>query len=76
MGKDTITGKRLSALIPILADAVEMEGSQRRWAEKHGFNQADVSKVLNEKIPMPTTMANALGYITHVVCVPLRKTNR
>ena len=76
MEENTITGKRLSAMVQVLADAVELEGSQRRWAERNGFSQSDVSKVLAGKVPMPGPMVNALGYITHVVCVPLRKTNR
>lgn len=68
--------RRAGDMLEILRDAVDMEGGQRAWGRATGIDPAEVSKVLNRHKPITEPMINALGYVTQVVCVPMRETNR
>ena len=71
-----ITGRPISTMISVLSDAVEMAGSQHALSRKIGIPQSNISAVLSKKRPMTTEIVNALGYITHTVCIPMRGQNR
>lgn len=71
-----ITGRPISTMISILSDAVEMAGGQRALSRKTGIPQSNISAVLGKKRPMTTEIVNALGYVTHTVCIPMQGQNR
>lgn len=65
----------ISKMRELLADAVEMEGSQRAWARRTGIPQSVVSDVLSGKIETPPeSVINALDYIVlEPMCVPAKR---
>lgn len=68
-----VTGRVITSMKSLLAEAVEMEGGQRAWSRKTGINQAKISQALSPNGCPTEAMMNALGYSVIPVCVPARK---
>lgn len=71
-----ITGRPITGMVSVLSDAVELAGGQRALSRKIGVPQPHISAILSERRPMTTEVVNALGYITHTVCIPMKGQNR
>lgn len=51
----------------ILSFDCDMEGSQKKWADRVGISQSYVSSVLKRQNPISEKLALALGYRREVV---------
>ena len=66
----------LIAVYGRLRQACRDAGSQKAWAEAHGFSATFVSDVLNARRPMPDSVVAALGLMKVTVYRPVKSGNR
>lgn len=70
-----ITGRPITEMKSVLADAVELAGGQHAWSRKTGIPQSVVSLTLNDQREVSESIVNALGYVTRTVCIPMKGQN-
>ena len=62
---------RDSDMVKLLRAACAAAGSQRAWADSHGFSTSYISDVLRGHRDFTEALANALGYVRKSAYFPM-----